>query len=170
MEPPRNRERCDSGEFVLIKPAYTQCESVSRIKLAGSRTGAEIRRCDLSVSPVPSIYPIHSGIFVLKRIPSYHRSHAFHSPTHIHLGAEVAPCVSPGKPRVPSSTRCSHSERQEAPLDESGSSPLGRTENEEGLNQPGGSFDCRQRGNLIAVDQSAKPTFFSNRFLKPPFP
>ena len=76
--------------------------------------------------------------------------------THAFLGAEVAPCVSPGNPRVTSSARCFHAEHREAPLDESGSSPSACTENSRRVVQ---ARHRSQPSQPFSQTDSSKPRF-----------
>ena len=70
---------------------------------------------------VPSVYSIRVVILAVTLISALYKSHAISHSTHLHLGAEVASCVGPGKPRATPSTRCLAPKFQKASLDASGS-------------------------------------------------
>ena len=56
-------------------------------------------------TPVASIYSVRLTLLALTLISALYKSHAIYIFIHLHFGAEVTPCVGPGKPRTTSSTR-----------------------------------------------------------------
>jgi hypothetical protein len=65
---------------------------------------------------VPPINSVHLAILTLTLIQTLYKSHAAFNSTHLHLGAEVAPCVGSRKPRATSSTRSAPAKCQRSRL------------------------------------------------------
>ena len=67
---------------------------------------------------------VRLALLAVTLIRALYKSHVISHSTHLHLGAEVASCVGPGKPRATPSTRCPSPKFQKASFNASGSYTL----------------------------------------------